>query len=143
MLRLKKPLTEIPSQMDGQTRLCGFIVSHMERINARNKNTINIVQCSKSLKTMIFRKFTKDNFHIFECHRSIAKSIDFCLFLLLWRSSWYQRVQSCKFKTLLWIPNHDLLSLTPKNIKFYSREFFPKTMAMCNCRYPPAFICQR
>ena len=36
----------------------------MERINARKMNTINIVQGSKSSKTMIHSKFTEDNFNI-------------------------------------------------------------------------------
>ena len=52
------------SQTDGQTdgrtglELLGLIVSHIERINTRKRNTINIVQCSKSSKTMLFSKFT-------------------------------------------------------------------------------------
>ena len=37
--------------------LFGLIVSHVERINARKKNTINIVQSSKSTKTIICGKF--------------------------------------------------------------------------------------
>ena len=39
-------------------KLFGLIVSHMERINTRKRNTINIVQCSRSSKTMILCKFT-------------------------------------------------------------------------------------
>ena len=37
-------------------KLFGLIVSHMERINARKRNTINIVQGSKSSKIMICSK---------------------------------------------------------------------------------------
>ena len=36
----------------------------MERINARKRDTINIVQGSKNSKTMILIKFMEDNFHI-------------------------------------------------------------------------------
>ena len=94
---------------------------------------------------------------------AIAKSIDFYLFLLLWKSSWQQGVPLWKFKTLLWIPNHNTLSRTLNNINFYlstfpakindkifqnkeinlQSEFFLKNLAMYNCRGPPAFKCQR
>ena len=39
-------------------------------------------------------------------------SNDFYLFILLWKSSWQQRIQSWKFRTLSWITNHNLLSQT-------------------------------
>ena len=39
-------------------KLFGLIVTHMERIKARKRNTINIVQGSKSSKSMILSKFT-------------------------------------------------------------------------------------
>ena len=45
-------------------KLFDLIVGHMERVNARKWITINIVQDSKSSKTMILSKFTSDNFHI-------------------------------------------------------------------------------
>ena len=45
-------------------KLFGLIVSHMERISTRKRNAINIVQCSKSLKTMILSKSMQDDFHI-------------------------------------------------------------------------------
>ena len=94
-----------------------------EIINTRKRNTINIVQGSKSLKTMILSKFTSHNFHIswmFQIHSYI---IDFQFFLLSWERTWYQRVQSWKFKTLLWIPNHGPLSRTLNNINFYLSTF--------------------
>ena len=36
-------------------------------------------------------------------------------FYLSWKDSWYQRIQSWKFKTLSWITNHDPLSQTLDN----------------------------
>ena len=45
-------------------------------------NTINIVQGSKSSKTMIRSKFTEMNCILIECPRSIAKSIDLYFLLL-------------------------------------------------------------
>ena len=59
-----------------------------EIINTRKRNTINIVQGSKSLKTMILSKFTSHNFHIswmFQIHSYI---IDFQFFLLSWERTW-------------------------------------------------------
>ena len=46
------------------SKFFGLIVSHMERINTRKMNTINIVQGSKSSKIMILSKIT---FILFEC----------------------------------------------------------------------------
>ena len=47
-------------------------MSHVEKINTRKRNTINIVSKFRCLANL--RKIT---FILFECHRFIAKSIDF------------------------------------------------------------------
>ena len=51
----------------------------MERINARKKNTINVVQCSK---IMIITNLRKTTVILIERYRSIDKSIDFYCFQL-------------------------------------------------------------
>ena len=52
---------------------------NLEIINTRKRNTINIISCSTSSIT----KLGNINFILFECHRSIDKSIDFHFLLLL------------------------------------------------------------
>ena len=95
--------------------------------------------------------------------------IDFYFFLLSWKSSLQQRVQSWKFKILLWIQNQSLLSQILNNANSYlstfsakindkflkltktpifvvilaQRGFFQKTLAKYNCSGPSAFKCQR
>ena len=54
----------------------------------------------------------KITFILFKCHRSIDSSIDFYHFIVLWKGSWQQRIQSWKFKISSWITNHDPLSQT-------------------------------
>ena len=54
----------------------------MERINARKKNTINVVQCSKCSKIMIIANLRKVTIILIERYRSIDKSIDFYCFQL-------------------------------------------------------------
>ena len=53
-------------------KLVGSFVSNMERINARKRNTINIVSVQS----------VKVTFILFKCHRFIDNSNDFYLFIL-------------------------------------------------------------
>ena len=48
----------LETRQENFLKLFGLIVNHMERISARKWNRINIVQGSKSSKTMILSKFT-------------------------------------------------------------------------------------
>ena len=68
-------------------------------------------------------KLGKITFILFECHRSIDKSIDFHFLLLLWKVSLWQRAQSWKFEILLWIPNQSLLSQTLNITNFHLSTF--------------------
>ena len=56
----------------------------------------------------------------------------FYIFILSWKSSWLQRIQSWKFKTLSWITNHDLLSRTLLYLK--NIEIFPCKEAQVESR---------
>ena len=98
-----------------------MIVSHLERINARNRNTIKTAQTVQKQKSLA--NLHKTTVILFKCHKSIAKSIHFYFLLLSWKSSLLQKVQSWKFKTLLWISNHDPLCWMLNNINFYLSTF--------------------
>ena len=144
--------------------LAWFWVIWKESIHGKGiQSTLFSVQ--RVQKQWFLTNLSKITFVLFECHRSIDKSINFHFFLLSWKSSWKERVQSCWFKTLSWIPIQDMLSQTLNSnfdlnmfpAKIYSkitkttyfgfvflqREFFLKTLAKYNCSGPPAFWCQR
>ena len=95
----------------------------MERIMQEKRIQSIYLRIQRVQKQWSLANLRKITCILFECHRSIAKSIDFYFFLLSWKSLWYQRVQSWKFKTLLWIQNHEPLSRTLNNITFHSGTF--------------------
>ena len=75
------------TKLEVQSSFSGIRGWNLDIINTRKRNTINIVQYLKSSKQWSLAKLGKITFTLFECHRSIDKSIDFHFLLLSWKNS--------------------------------------------------------
>ena len=81
--------------------LFALIVNNMERINTKKKNNQHIAIAQSFKITLI----------LYECHRSIDNSI-FIFLSCCEKAHDNKIIQSWKFKTSLWITNHNPLSWT-------------------------------
>ena len=88
-----------------QLRMNKFIKSIWQLIIKTSNAALQIPSLRPSAQSVMI------TFILFKRHRSIDNSIEFYLFILSWKGSWW-RIWSWQFKTFSWITNHDPLSWT-------------------------------